>query len=145
MTTFNLQLEDKIYKIDLYPEVRVAITRHNQFVKDGINGKTRQRFTAKDKRDNLFSEILSHYNLEPQLKNGVHPYIAILVPSNQKGRNNQGVARIVCTNKFVRGTGNNPVDAFDLDIDWVESYKEQGEVAERFGLKINAFTPKSFR
>jgi hypothetical protein len=28
MTTFNLQLEDKIYKIDLYPEVRVAITRH---------------------------------------------------------------------------------------------------------------------
>lgn len=28
MTLFNLQIEDKIYKIDLYPEVRVAITRH---------------------------------------------------------------------------------------------------------------------
>lgn len=25
---FNLQIEDKIYKIDLYPEVRAAITRH---------------------------------------------------------------------------------------------------------------------
>jgi hypothetical protein len=28
MTFFNLQIEDKIYKIDLYPEVRAAITRH---------------------------------------------------------------------------------------------------------------------
>jgi hypothetical protein len=28
MTLFNLQIEDKIYRIDLYPEVRVAITRH---------------------------------------------------------------------------------------------------------------------
>jgi hypothetical protein len=28
MTFFNLQIEDKIYKIDLYPEVRVAVTRH---------------------------------------------------------------------------------------------------------------------
>jgi len=28
MTLFNLQIENKIYKIDLYPEVRVAITRH---------------------------------------------------------------------------------------------------------------------
>ena len=25
---FNLQIEDKIYKIDLYPEVRASITRH---------------------------------------------------------------------------------------------------------------------
>jgi hypothetical protein len=28
MTLFNLQIEDKIYRIDLYPEVRVSITRH---------------------------------------------------------------------------------------------------------------------
>lgn len=28
MTLFNLQIADKIYKIDLYPEVRVSITRH---------------------------------------------------------------------------------------------------------------------
>lgn len=28
MTLFNLQIEDKIYTIDLFPKERVAITRH---------------------------------------------------------------------------------------------------------------------
>ena len=28
MTLFNIQIEEKIYRIDLYPEVRVAVTRH---------------------------------------------------------------------------------------------------------------------
>ena len=28
MTLFNLQIENKIYKIDLFPKERVAITRH---------------------------------------------------------------------------------------------------------------------
>jgi hypothetical protein len=120
--------------------------KHHSFVKTAINGgASRARFGTREERDSLFSELTKHYGIDPQLKNGVNPYIAIVVPNNQKGRNNQGVARIVCTDKFVRGPNNSPIDAFDIDIDWTECYREQSNLAKAFGLHLNAFTPKALR
>lgn len=120
--------------------------KHHPFVKIAIEGgSSRARFNLIQERDLFFEELTRHYNLTPQLRLGVKRYIAILVPSNQKGRNNQGVARIVCNDGFVRGANGEPVNAFDVDINWISSYKEQEEVAQKFALNINAFTPKSLR
>ena len=118
--------------------------KQHEFVKTAINGGvSRARFNLKEDRDLFFDELSKYYNVKPQLKYGLKPYIAILVPSNQKGRKNEGVARIVCNDGFARGANNEAVNAFDVNIDWIASYKEQGEIAEVFGLNLNAFTPKS--
>ena len=114
--------------------------KHHSFVSTAINGgASRERFSNRAERDLFFAELVKHYNVEPQLKNGVNPYIAVLK------RKNQGVARLVCTDKFVRGAGNEAVNAFDVDFEWVACYREQDALASSFGLKLNAFTPKSLR
>ena len=114
--------------------------KHHVFVQTAINGgASRARFSNREERDLFFAELVKHYGVEPQLKNGVNPYIAVLK------RNKQGVVRLVCTDKFVRGAGNEAVNAFDVDFEWVACYREQDSLAEAFGLDLRAFTPKSLR
>lgn len=106
---------------------------------------TQARFNNKADRDAFFAEICAYYNITPQMKNGIHPFICVTFACpNKRG---ESVGQIVCTGGFVRGGEDRktPVPVYDVNFNRVPCYSEQRKLADQFGLKLGAFVPKSLK